>query len=55
VRVRIGAKRWQKMVLARPCQLKGKSPLQAIDLVDPFHRDFSGQLMHARGTDLEFG
>jgi hypothetical protein len=35
VRVRNSAKHWQRMVLAGTCQLKNKSPLAAIDSVDP--------------------
>jgi len=35
VRLRSGAKRWQKMVLARTRHLKDKSPLDSIDSADP--------------------
>ena len=37
VRVRNGAKHWQKMVLAGTCQLKNKSLLASIDSVDPYN------------------
>jgi hypothetical protein len=45
MRVRIGAKRWQKMVLAGTCRLKNKSPLASINWTDPF-----GPELFAGGT-----